>query len=152
LLEDIDYRRYAAAEAALGWLNWRMVVELDQALAPAGLAGPFFDAIQEGLTAQRVPIVHLKMLDRCATGFLEAGLCRNSDQPEVAGDLTASPAREHEITVNLRAMGDPAQLTSVLKEASERLPGQVRFTRRDCFQPGEPKPQHRYREVSSPGA
>jgi hypothetical protein len=152
LLENIDYTLYAAAEAALGWLNWRMVVKLDEALSPASIAGPLFDGIRAGLAEQKVAILHLKMTDRCESGFLEAGVCRNSSEPEVSGDLTASPATEHEITVNLRAKADPGQLTMAVTEACERLPGQVRFTRQDSFQPGAPKPEHRYGHVVQRGS
>jgi hypothetical protein len=151
LLEDVDYALYAAAEAALGWLNWRMVVKLDEALSPPALSGPLFDGIRGGLAGQKIAILHLKMTDRCESGFLEVGVCRNSDAPEVSGDLTASPAKEHEITVNLRAKADPEQLSTVMAEACERLPGEVRFTRQDCFQPGAPKPEHRYRQVVTAG-
>lgn len=147
LLEDIDYSLYAAAEAVLGWLNWRMVVKLDEALSPSALAGPLLDGIQDGLTRREIAIQHLKLTDRCESGFLEVGVCRNNDAPEVSGDLTASPAKEHEITVNLRARADPEQLTMAVTEACGRLPGEVRFTRQDCFQPGAPKPEHRYRQV-----
>jgi hypothetical protein len=152
LLEDVDYATYAAAEAVLGWLNWRMVVKLDVALSPPALAGPLFDGIKEALTRQKVAILHLKMTDRCESGFLEAGVCRNSDQPEVTGDLSASPAKEHEITLNLRARANPEQLTMAVAEACERLPGQVRFTRQDCFQPSAPRPEHRFRHVVRPGS
>lgn len=150
LLEDVDYALYAAAEAELGWLNWRIVVRLDEALSPTALAGPLFDGIRGALAKPRIAILHLKMTDRCESGFLEAGLCRSSDEPEVSGDMTASPAREHEITVNLRAKADPQQLTMAVAEACEWLPGKVRFIRQDCFQPGAPKPEHRYRHVVAP--
>lgn len=150
LLEDIDYQQYAAAEAALGWLNWRMVVELKEAKAPAPLSGPLFDAIRDGLAEEKVPVLHLKMIDRCESGFIEAGQCSTEGEPEVSGDLTASPAHEHEITVNLRAKAEPAQLLAVLGRACKELPGTVRFTRQDCFRPGEPKPEHRYSTVVTP--
>src|SRR5271165_119828 len=35
LLHDIDYKLYAEAEAALGWLNWQATVTLTQPLSPA---------------------------------------------------------------------------------------------------------------------
>lgn len=147
LLEDIDYRRYAAAEACLGWLNWRASVKLETALAPAMLGGPFFDSIQSMLIAAGVSIVHLKMMIRSESGYVEAAVCANEDDPEAYGDLSASPAPEHEITINLRAKANPETLSQVAMAAFDQLPGELRFTRQDCFQPGTPRPEVRFREV-----
>jgi len=40
---DIDYDRYAAAEAELGWLNLHTDVLLREAASPAMSAGPLLD-------------------------------------------------------------------------------------------------------------
>ncbi len=150
LLQNIDYGRYAAAEACLGWLNWQASVRLHAPLTPAMLGGPLLDALQALLVEAGVPIVHLKMMVRCASGYVEAAVCSNEDQPEAYGDLSASPASEHEITVNLRAKADPEQLSKTATAAFDQLPGVLRFTRQDCFQPAPPRPEMRFREVVSP--
>lgn len=150
LLEDIDYRRYAAAEACLGWLNWQVSVRLSAPLSAAMLGGPLFDSLQATLIGAGVSIVHLKMIVRSASGFIEVAVCANEDEPEVDGDLTASPASEHEIIVNLRAKANPEQLSLLALAAFEQLPGVVRYTRRDCFQPAAPEPEVRLTEVVRP--
>ncbi len=147
LLHDIDYKLYAEAEATLGWLNWQVTVSLAEPLSPAALAGPLFDAIEATLTGANAPIMHLKLLDRCATGYVEAAVCRNQAEPEVEGDLTASPAAEHEIAVNIRARCDPERLSSAAAEAFQKVPGTVTFVRQESFQPGAPRPQHRFKET-----
>lgn len=147
LLHDLDYKLYAEAEATLGWLNWQVTVNLATPLSPAALAGPLFDAIEAMLTGANAPIMHLKLLDRCATGFVEAAVCRNQTEPEVEGDLTASPALEHEIAVNIRAKCDPEQLSRVAAEAFQHVPGTVGFVRQESFQPGAPRPEHRFKET-----
>jgi len=40
---DVDYDRYAAAEAELGWLNLHADVLLREAASPAMSAGPLLD-------------------------------------------------------------------------------------------------------------
>ena len=55
---DIDYDRYARAEAALAWLNCGVTVKLDPPLSPALLIGPLLDELQSALTAQGLRIVH----------------------------------------------------------------------------------------------
>jgi hypothetical protein len=152
LLQDIDYRRYAAAEACLGWLNWQVSVKLQKPLSPAMLGGPLFDALKAMLTEGDVALAHLKMMVRCATGYIEVAVCANEDEPEVEGDLAASPAPDHEITVNLRAKANPEQLSLITMNAFDQLPGVLRFGRRDCFRPAEPRPEVRFTEVVSPPA
>ncbi len=150
LLRDIDYRRYAAAEACLGWLNWHASVKLQTALSPAMLGGPLFDALQAMLVEAEVAIVHLKMMVRCASGYVEAAVCANEDEPEVQGDLSASPAAEQEITINLRAKAHPEQLSLIALAAFDQLPGVLRYSRQDCFQPSPPQPEVRFSEVVTP--
>ncbi len=146
LLRDIDYQLYAEAEAALGWLNWQAEIILDQPLSPSALAGPLFDTILTSLTSTNVPIMHLKLIDRCATGFVEAAVCGNHPDPEVEGDLTASPALQHELTVNIRAKCEPELLSEVATEAFQQVAGTIVFARQESFQPSAPRPEHRFKE------
>jgi hypothetical protein len=96
-----------------------------------------------------VSLAHMKMMVCCPSGYVEVAVCANEDEPEVHGDLTASPAREHEITVNLRAKANPEQLSLMAMAAFEQLPGTLRYSRQDCFQPGAPQPEVRFTEVVS---
>lgn len=52
-LLDIDYARYAAAEAALGWLNWEAELRLETALTPAAVAGPLLERLDGELTDRK---------------------------------------------------------------------------------------------------
>jgi hypothetical protein len=143
ILRDVDYGEYARAEAALGWLNWQAEVQLPRALSPAMLAGPFLDEIDAELVRARVPVAHLKVLDRAATGHLKASICRGGEEPQVDGDLMASAAREHTLTLNLRAVGDPEVLTRIVLAAVGRLPGTRAGETMQAFRPSPPRPEHR---------
>jgi len=142
-LLDVDYGRYAAAEAALGWMNWRATLVLDDALSPAQVAGPFLDRLDEALSREGIAIAHLKVFDQAATGHIRASLCRNKEEPMVDGMLDASPAREHDLVLNLRACGSPEQLQAALQEATRQLPGGATVLHFECFRPAPPRPQHR---------
>jgi len=102
---DVDYTRYAEAEAALGWLNLHADIALRTALSPAAVAGPLLDELDSALTGSSIPIAHLKVFDEAASGYVKAGICANGDEPRAEGDLAASPAQRHELVVNLRAIG-----------------------------------------------
>lgn len=148
---EIDYERYAQAESALGWLNWRATLELDQPLAPAAIVGPLLEALDERLTRSSAAIAHLKILGRAETGFVKASICRNGEEPVVSGALTASPAPRHELVVNLRARAAPALLQEAVDEATHRLPGRLQVHHRESFQPAPPKPEYRLKQVSHAG-
>lgn len=150
-LLNVDYARYAAAEAALGWLNWAGELRLATGLTPAALVGPLLERLDEELTRAGVPIAHLKIFDRAPSGYMRAGICRNGDPPSVEGDLLASPARRHELFINLRARALPAVLDAAVARATAELPAGLRVIQNQCFQPSPPVPQHRFRSIVDHG-
>jgi hypothetical protein len=143
VLEGVDYGRYAEAEAALGWLNYRAEIRLNNALSPAMLAGPLMDEVEQELTRAGARIAHFKVLDRAGTGFVKASICGNGLEPRVDGDLTASPARGHELTLNLRAVADPRLLEEIVRRAVGRVQGKITGEALAAFRPGVPKPERR---------
>ncbi len=146
-LLDVDYARYAAAEAALGWLNWEGELRLKTNLSPASVVGPLLERLDQELTRAGAPIVHLKIFDRAPSGYIRASICRNGDPPAIEGDLLASTARRHEIVVNLRARALPAVLQQAVERATADLPPTLRVLHRQAFQPSAPVPEHRFRTV-----
>jgi hypothetical protein len=143
---EIDYDRYAQAEAALGWLNWQAEIGLRRAERPAVVVGPMLDQIDERLTAAGIAIAHLKVFDRARTGYIKASICANGEEPWVDGDLLAGPARRHELVLNLRARGAPEKLQAIVDEGAKELRGTVRVLHRQAFRPAAPMPQHRFKK------
>lgn len=148
---DIDYERYARAEAALAWLNCSATVKLRPALSPAMLIGPLLDEMQQALTAEGLRIVHLKLGDDSTSGYLKASIVSNGGEPVVHGMLGASPAEVHQLLLNVRAAGDPAPLRRIVEEQLRRLPGKIEVRNMQCFSPAPPKPEHRMASVASEG-
>jgi hypothetical protein len=140
---DIDYERYAQAEAALAWLNFHAVFEPHQSISPAMLLGPLLDGIDVSLTSANIQIVHLKVLDETPAGYVKAAMCANRQEPTVEGVLDASPSLRHEITLNIRALGAPEMMIAIIEDELLRLDG--RFTERTmrCFRPAAPRPERR---------
>jgi len=143
-LLDIDYQRYAEAEAALGWLNLHASLEMKEPVTPAMVCGPLLERLQQTLSNAGIRIAHLKMFDRSATGWIKAGVVANGDEAWPEGDLLAEPTREHQLAVNLRAIGDPKQLKSILDQAISELGGTVTVNHASAFRPAPPKPEHRF--------
>jgi len=140
---EIDYARYARAEAALAWLNLSFVLEPATALSPALVVGPLLDRLDEKLTSAGISIMHLKIFDNSPAGWLKAALCANGEEPRVDGILDASPASRHEVLVNLRAKGDPSQVRGIVEQQLRELKGNILEECLECFSPAPPKPERR---------
>ena len=135
----LDYARYAEAEASLAWLNARVIAHATPAISPAMLAGPLLDRLSTAVPN----IVHLKLLTQCDSGYLKAALTASHADPVVEGTLDASPARDHEILINVRALADPAELQAIIECEFARLPARLAWKHVQCFRPAAPVPYHR---------
>jgi len=143
-LLDVDYQRYAEAEASLAWLNLHADVDLAEPLSPAMLVGPLLEDLDRSLTAAGISIAHLKVFDQSASGYVKASVCANGEEPVPMGDLAASPEPRHELVVNLRAIGDPERLLAMVRQSLAAIPGSIRERHARCFRPAPPKPEHRF--------
>jgi hypothetical protein len=139
----VDDARYAEAEAALAWLNWRARVDLDSPQSPAVLVGALTERLETSLDAAGQSIMHVKVLDRTPTGYVRASVCAPGAEPVVEGTLDASPASRHDLMINARAIGDPAQLSRLVAQSLESLALRVEVTSREAFRPSPPKPERR---------
>jgi KaiC/GvpD/RAD55 family RecA-like ATPase len=140
---EIDYSEYARAEAALAWLNLRAVFEPVSLLSPAMLLGPLLDNLDTALTADDIPIAHLKAIVTSPTGWLKAALCNNGQEPAVDGDLHASPADKLELLLNLRALGQPDQVREIVERELHKLDSGLTHCAINCFSPAPPVPEQR---------
>jgi hypothetical protein len=135
---DIDYARYAEAEAALAWLNARVTARAAPPVTPAMLVGPLLDRLEA-----QIRIVHLKLFTRCDSGYLKAALTGNGQEPILNGALDASPSTEHEILLNVRALNEPESLREIVEREFAALPARVTWRHMQCFRPAPPRPTFR---------
>ena len=140
---DIDYEQYARAEAALAWLNLSFTFEPEVPVTPASAIGPFMDRLDDALTEAGIPIAHLKLMSSSSAGWLKAAICANGQGPTVEGDLDASPAKKHDLLLNLRVSGSPTQVQQIVEKQLEYFAGKTHHMRLDCFSPAPPKPERK---------
>ena len=126
---DIDYKRYAEAEAALAWLNLSFILEPTFPIAPAQVVGPFLDGLEQALSASGIQILHLKIFCSSAAGWLKAAICANGEEVKIEGQLDASPANRHELLLNLRAKGNPDDVRQIVAGQLLLLDGNENETR-----------------------
>jgi hypothetical protein len=140
---EIDYERYAQAEAALAWLNFRGVFQAHVPVSPAMVLGPWFDGLDRSLTEAEIRIVHMKAMAGASTGYVKAAVCGNMQEPVVEGVLDASPSLHHELTLNIRAVGEPDRITAIVEIELRRLDGRFKEEAMRCFRPAAPRPERR---------
>ncbi|MGI8745234.1 MAG: GTP-binding protein [Bryobacteraceae bacterium] len=140
---DIDYERYAKAEAALAWLNCRVIAKLKKPLSPSMVVGPLLEDLDRALTEEGFQIAHLKLMDDSPSGYLKASVTRNGEEPAVQGMLDASPAAVHELLLNIRAAGEPALLQRIVEKQLAAIPGKLDTRSLQCFSPAPPQPERR---------
>jgi CobW/HypB/UreG, nucleotide-binding domain len=147
---DIDYERYAQAEAALAWLNVEVDIVCEPPLSPAMLLGPLLDRLDCELTQAGIPIVHLKAFDQSGSGWLKAAICGNGAEPATEGALDASPAASHRLLINLRAGSAPEPVRAIVERALAGMNGALSNLRIQCFSPAAPKPERRVTPGAAP--
>jgi hypothetical protein len=87
--------------------------------------------------------VHLKAMAAASTGYVKAALCGNRQEPVVEGALDASPSGGHELTLNVRALGEPERMATIVERELERLDGHWKEKAMRCFRPAAPQPERR---------
>lgn len=135
---DIDYNRYAAAEAALGWVNWKLRFRARRPQTPASLAG----MLLKHLSSEVPRLAHLKVFIASPEGYVKASVCATGAEPVVEGILYTPPTRVHEIVLNLRAEAAPEPLDALVEQALASLPGRADIQLRQAFRPGPPRRPH----------
>ena len=143
---EIDYARYAQAEAALAWLNLRLTLKLYSPTTAAMAVGPFLDSLDRRLTAEDISIVHLKMIVTSPGGFLKVAMCANGEEPRVEGALDDLTSSKLDVLLNLRALGAAEQVRELVAEELSQLSGAIEEMNLDCFTPAAPRPERRISE------
>lgn len=144
---DVDYDAYAAAEAALGWLNGRF--ELD---VPAGglpldaLLVDLVTRLRTAFEAAGAEAAHLKVLGASPAGVAICNLVATGAAAELSRPSGAL-VRSAELVVNARIAAPPETLRSIVGEtiAGVAAARGIRVEARDvrCFRPARPVPTHR---------
>ena len=143
---DIDYDRYAEAEAELGWYNGTVRFDAEHAdaydLCLSTLKG-IADAYHPG------DIAHAKVLLRSPSSVAKMSLVKGQISVDlVRGSRYADG--ESVLTINARIVSAPELLRDNVRQAAD-VALRVRGLRKsslkdDCFSPSRPNPTHRLRE------
>jgi len=144
---DIDYRIYAAGEAALGWLNASGKVSANQPFSAANWVQYLLQMMDNSLCLHRGVIAHIKVYVSTPEAEYKASLMQS--QGQISWDLRPDSATSNELafTLNARVQAAPDLLDTVVRSVLHELSPQpdfdVEFTNYECFQPSAPEPTYR---------
>lgn len=161
-LMEVDYERYGAGEALLGWVNVEAVLSEDGAgdtwkceviTSDEWLLRLAAD-VHAALSGRGIEIAHLKLSLSGPTHGLSAVQLVSSSQDPGLTRSAAGPFTGGTLLINLRAEADPdILLAEVFKALSESVEGHPAVTlehvRSEHFRPAQPVPTHRVAKLLS---
>jgi G3E family GTPase len=148
-LRDLDYQKYAAAEAEMGWLNGLVTLKFPKPVDGKIISIRLAEKIARGIAQRQGKIGHLKLLVVGSSGSVKVGVTHAEERPSLDGIFTA-PSPFLEVTVNTRATVSPGDMAAIVHDAVEQFKAsdqaEVDIAVINTFRPGAPHPTHRYAE------
>jgi Ni2+-binding GTPase involved in maturation of urease and hydrogenase len=144
---DIDYDRYAAAEAQLAWLNRALVVAAADGFRPDEWAAVALGHLSEIAAQRRWTIGHAKVGIESAAGLTKLSVT-SAGAPAVVDVAVSRLAGDALAVFNARVACEPAELDAAAEAAiaaADAATG-ARSTSTGpttAFKPGYPRPVHR---------
>ena len=150
VLRQIDYDRYATAEAVLGWLNAAVRMTSDEAFDPKELALTLALRLQQVFKSRDAEIGHLKFVITSGGKTMWANVTRLDSEPSVSGDRLDMLSKGT-LILKARVRIEPEELEKLVQES---LGGvfkekgiQFELVDLQCFSPANPEPPHIIRET-----
>ena len=149
VLRQIDYDRYAHAEAVLGWLNAAVMIS-----APEPVDGPHFARtllieLREAFKQKKGEIGHLKIVITSAGKSMWASLTHLSAEPSISGGPLDQLSKAA-LIINARVKLEPEDLERIVRDGlnrvSQHLGVKSEIDDLQCFSPAYPQPRHVIRE------
>jgi G3E family GTPase len=142
---DLDYQRYAEAEASLGWLNLSGTLQLSDLQSGMQWMQLVLNAIAEAARDHGAEIAHVKIWIDGGTGSIRGHLVDAGRSPEISGEST--PFQYGQVLINARVPVAPDTLSTWVEGAIDRanrsLNAQFERSANMAFRPAPPVPVHR---------
>ena len=149
VLSQIDYDRYAAAEAVLGWLNAAVKLQAGEPFDAARFLILLATELRDRFKIENGEIGHLKFVFTSGGRSIWANLTQLTAEPLIGGDkidgLTTGT-----LIINARVSLNPedleAMVRSTLTNLAEEMAVHSEIDDLQCFSPAYPNPPHIIRE------
>jgi ubiquinone/menaquinone biosynthesis C-methylase UbiE len=136
---EIDYGRYAEAEALLGWSNGVVHLSRSTAFDPVQVMGDFLSGLSD------TAVAHVKLASIDPEGG-SGSLVRRGSTPILVAEGLPAGVTNASFLVNARIAMAPDELQERVRRAMrEALPGgTLEWEAWECFRPSPPEPTHRH--------
>jgi G3E family GTPase len=149
VLSQIDYDRYANAEAVLGWLNAAVMLRADKPFDPGRLMIALATGLRDRFKTDKGEIGHLKFVLTSAGKSMWANLTHLGAEP-VSGGEKLDRLLRGTLIVNARVRLEPEDLETIVREildtVSKEMAVESEIDDLQCFSPAYPEPLHVIRE------
>jgi hypothetical protein len=149
VLRQIDYDRYAHAEAVLGWLNAAILMSAPEPFDASHFARTLLLELQEAFRQKDGEIGHLKIVITSSGKSLWANLTHLAAEPTLGGELL-DELLQAALIINARVRLEPEDLEAavrdVLNTVCRGMGIKSEIDDLQCFSPAYPEPPHVIRE------
>jgi G3E family GTPase len=144
---ELDYDRYAAGEAELGWLNARLRLVLDgRRSSLEQTAYQLVESLRRMLLEEQAETAHLKAVAAGDGQSAVANLVSSQSATEISRQ-SPHESMTIEVVVNARVAIAPDRLEQIVREAvdglASNLNAEIDWVALQAFRPGRPVPVHR---------
>ncbi|MEU4480507.1 GTP-binding protein [Micromonospora sp. NPDC023966] len=145
---DVDYDRYAAAEARLSWLNQVWHVSADGGFSARRWAHVALESLSAACARRGDVIGHAKLAVQSPAGLIRMSVVAAGDPPrQEPARRDETPVARATVLVNVRATCPPADLESLVRaaayDADLAAGAAARPGPANAFAPSYPRPVHR---------
>jgi len=149
VLRQIDYDRYARAEAVLGWLNGAVGISTPEAFDACKFLIRLAKTIRDALREKNAGIGHLKFVITSGGKSMWANLTHLNGEP-TASDIKLGKIKKGTLIVNARVQQEPEELEAIVLDSIDRTVSACGTQREiidfQCFSPAYPTPPYLTRE------
>jgi Ni2+-binding GTPase involved in maturation of urease and hydrogenase len=149
VLRQIDYDRYAAAEAVLGWLNAAVKLSSEAPVATERLLFDLMVKLRSAFREKKAGIGHLKCALTSSGRSMWINLTDLSADP-VLSDKKIGLVTTATLIVNVRVKMEPDNLENIFRDSLSRLAGdfglEMTIIDLQCFSPAYPAPPYLMRD------
>ena len=149
VLRQIDYDRYAHAEAVLGWLNAAILMSASVPFDASHFARTLMMELREAFKQKEGEIGHLKMVITSSGKSMWANLTHLAAEPSISGQ-TFDKLSKAALIINARVRLEPEELESIVRTVLNMVSRDMGMTSEiddlQCFSPAYPEPAHVIRE------
>ena len=150
VLRQIDYDRYATAEAVLGWLNAAVKVTANKSFDTKEFVRALSETLRETFKGKKADIGHLKLVITSAGKSMWANLTHLNAALGISGEQLGK-LPQVTLIINARVRLEPEDLETIVRDAldqvSESMDVRSEIDDLQCFSPAYPEPPHIIREA-----